>query len=237
LIESDSRIFGDSLRVTVRVQGPGQQIRVATGGLDPIQDGKPYTGPLVLRRSDTVSAVVIDAEGRSGFVSTAVYRRVDPRLQVQVTHAPNPQYTAGGVLALVDGVEGAKDWRKGAWHGVQGRPFEVVMRWPEPSRVGYVQVGFLQDVRSWIVFPSKVAFWGRADENQEWQFLGKVSPSVEVGDLSVLRDDLGIDLKTTLQISQLKIVADQFGPLPAWHPGAGGESFLFVDEIRWGRRD
>jgi len=237
LIESDSRIFGDSLRVTVRVQGPGQQIRVATGGLDPIQDGQPYTGPLVLRRSDTVSAVGIDAEGRPGFVSTAVYRRVDPRLKVQVTHAPNPQYAAGGVLALVDGVEGEKDWRKGAWHGVQGWPFEVVLQWPDPSWVRSIQAGFLQDVRSWIVFPSKVTYWGRSDENQDWQFLGNVDPSVGVADLSVLRNDLGIELKKPFRLSQLKIVAEQFGPLPAWHPGAGGESFIFVDEIRWGTQD
>jgi hypothetical protein len=32
-------------------------------------------------------------------------------------------------------------------------------------------------------------------------------------------------------------VAEQFGPLPAWHPGAGGESFIFVDEIRWATKD
>jgi hypothetical protein len=58
-----------------------------------------------------------------------------------------------------------------------------------------------------------------------------------VDDLSVLRNDLGIELKKPLRLNQLKIVAEQFGPLPAWHPGAGGESFIFVDEIRWGTKD
>jgi hypothetical protein len=48
---------------------------------------------------------------------------------------------------------------------------------------------------------------------------------------------LGIELKKPFRLSQLKIVAEQFGPLPAWHPGAGGESFIFVDEIRWGTHD
>jgi len=233
LIEAESRIFGDSLRVTIRVQGSQQQIRVATGGLDPRKEGIRYAGPLVLHRSDTVSAVVIDESGRPGFVSTAVFRRVDPRLQVKVTHAPNPQYTAGGNLALVDGVEGEKDWRKGAWHGVQGRPFEVVLELPEPALVKSVQVGFLQDVRSWIVFPAKVGLWGRTGQNQEWQLLGSVQPRVGVDDWTVLREELGIAIKKPIRLTHLKIVAEQFGPLPSWHPGSGGESFLFVDEIRW----
>ncbi|NBW33330.1 MAG: hypothetical protein EBR22_05180 [Cytophagia bacterium] len=188
---------------------------------------------MVLHRSDTVSAVVIDESGRPGFVSTAVFRRVDPRLQVKVTHAPNPQYTAGGNLALVDGVEGEKDWRKGAWHGVQGRPFEVVLELPEPALVKSVQVGFLQDVRSWIVFPAKVGLWGRTGQNQEWQLLGSVQPRVGVDDWTVLREELGIAIKKPIRLTHLKIVAEQFGPLPSWHPGSGGESFLFVDEIRW----
>jgi predicted alpha-1,2-mannosidase len=233
LIEADSRIFGDSLRVTVRVQGKEQAIRVATGGADPRTMGVPYTGPLWLRRSDTVSAVVMESGGRPGFVSTAVYRRVDPRLQLKVTHAPNPQYTAGGLLALVDGVQGDKDWRKGGWHGIQGQPFEAVLSLPEKALLRHLDVGFLQDVRSWIVFPTKVSFWVREDENKDWEFWGTAEPRARVRDWTVLREDLGFPKSTPVLAGQIKILAEQFGALPEGHPGVGGQSFLFVDEIRW----
>ena len=33
------------------------------------------------------------------------------------------------------------------------------------------------------------------------------------------------------EIRYLKLVAENYGKLPSWHPGAGGEAFIFVDEI------
>lgn len=233
LIEANSRIFGDSLRVTVRVQGKDQSLKVATGGADPRTAGIPYTGPFWIHRSDTVSAVVMESGGRPGWVSTAIYRQVDPRLRLEVTHAPNPQYTAGGLLALVDGVQGEEDWRKGGWHGVQGQPFELVMTLPERTFLRSINVGFLQDVRSWIVFPSKLNIWVREDQSKEWEFWGSTQPRLGVRDWTVTRDDLGVSKNKPIKAGQIKILAEQYGPLPEGHPGVGGQSFLFVDEIRW----
>ncbi|MFZ9681084.1 MAG: GH92 family glycosyl hydrolase [Bacteroidia bacterium] len=233
LIEANSRIFGDSLRVTVRVQGKDQSLKVATGGADPRTAGIPYTGPFWIHRSDTVSAVVMESGGRPGWVSTAIYRQVDPRLRMEVTHAPNPQYTAGGLLALVDGVQGEEDWRKGGWHGVQGQPFELVMTLPERTFLRSINVGFLQDVRSWIVFPSKLNIWVREDQSKEWEFWGSTQPRLGVRDWTVTRDDLGVSKNKPIKAGQIKILAEQYGPLPEGHPGVGGQSFLFVDEIRW----
>jgi hypothetical protein len=34
-----------------------------------------------------------------------------------------------------------------------------------------------------------------------------------------------------LNTRYLKVVAKSTGPLPAWHHAAGGESFIFADEI------
>jgi hypothetical protein len=33
----------------------------------------------------------------------------------------------------------------------------------------------------------------------------------------------------------IKMRASQFGVLPEWHPGAGGETFIFVDELQINR--
>jgi hypothetical protein len=233
LIEASSARFGDSLRVSIRADRSSTGIRYALGSADPIKDGLPYTGPLTLYRSDTVSAVAIDAEGRPGFVVSARYSRIDPKLKVTLTYPYNRQYHAGGPLALVDGIEGDGAWRKGHWHGYQGNPFEAVLELPKATVVDSIDAGFLQDVRSWIVLPAKVGFWAKKSSTDDWVFLGETTHQQSVTNLEVFRQPLGIRCAAPGPWSHLKVTAQQYGALPAWHPGAGGDSFIFVDEIRW----
>ena len=32
-------------------------------------------------------------------------------------------------------------------------------------------------------------------------------------------------------VRYLRVRATGYGPMPAWHPGAGGKSFIFIDEL------
>jgi len=233
LIESSSAVFGDSLLVRIRVQGTHHGIVVARGNDDVLRNGIPYRDPIVLHASDTLHAVALDEAGRPGFVASARFHRIDPGLGVQLKHPYNRQYHAGGPLALVDGVEGDLSWRKGDWHGYQGADFEAVITLPATQSIQWIEAGFLQDVRSWIVFPTKVEFWGRTGKDAPWMPLGQAVHEVPVEEDRVQRLAMKVNLPASLPCTELKIQAKQYGPLPAWHPGAGGESFIFVDEIRW----
>ena len=47
-------------------------------------------------------------------------------------------------------------------------------------------------------------------------------------------DVVVIDLVRTITpqpARYVKITAYNYGKLPAWHPGAGGDAFIFIDEI------
>jgi hypothetical protein len=63
--------------------------------------------------------------------------------------------------------------------------------------------------------------------------LGETTHQQSVANLDVFRLDLGIRCSATGPWTHLKVTAEQYGLLPSWHPGAGSESFIFVDEIRW----
>ena len=41
--------------------------------------------------------------------------------------------------------------------------------------------------------------------------------------------ELGIEIGK--QTRFIKVVARQLGAIPDWHPGAGAQSFIFIDEI------
>jgi hypothetical protein len=34
-----------------------------------------------------------------------------------------------------------------------------------------------------------------------------------------------------VEAQYMRVRASSFGPMPAWHPGAGGDSFIFIDEL------
>jgi hypothetical protein len=46
----------------------------------------------------------------------------------------------------------------------------------------------------------------------------------------VFRRDFTVSLDG-LEIRAVRLYAEGFGPLPEWHLGAGGPSFIFVDEL------
>ena len=53
--------------------------------------------------------------------------------------------------------------------------------------------------------------------------------TVPVGDYTV--QILGFPAEFQAKARYIKVFAKNFGTLPEWHQGAGGEAFIFVDEV------
>ena len=59
---------------------------------------------------------------------------------------------------------------------------------------------------------------------------GRVGHDVPDDREGVFRRDLVVDLDGT-PVRALRLPRRNYGTMPAWHPGAGGAAFVFVDEI------
>jgi predicted alpha-1,2-mannosidase len=160
----------------------------------------------------------------------ACFHKKPNRWEVQLLHPLNRQYSAGGPQALTDGIEGYLEWKKGNWHGIQGQSYLAIIDLKDTQTVKHVDVRFLQDTRSWIVFPSGVDFSFSAD-GVNWSDAYSYSHTILPEEPNVKILTLGGEINLT-GIRYVRMEAFQFGPLPAWHPGAGGQSFIFVDEVR-----
>jgi hypothetical protein len=169
--------------------------------------------------------------GKKGQISSITLTKKPTQWKARITEGiPNPQYTAGGDAALVDGVKGELDWRKGNWIGVQEQDITVELSHPHPASVTQVNVQLLKDIRSWIGLPDTVSLWVR--EDKEWQLIGNKI----IGEKALVNDESAIyDVEWTglnLQgIDKLKLVMRNPGLLPEAHISAGNQSFIFVDEI------
>jgi predicted alpha-1,2-mannosidase len=206
-----------------------------TDGSDPIPGQSSeikQSLPITLRETTHLKALATDASMKvlSGVVEARIHKRPN-RWQVRNIHEPNRMYTAGGAAALVDGLRGSVNWRKGDWQGIQGHDFVSVVDLGQKTNLSTVSAGFLQDTRSWILLPSEVRFLG-SNNGSSFRLLGQFTHQEADNRMDVFIKELGGQLARSGRYRYIKVEARQYGNLPSWHPGAGYPTFIFVDELQ-----
>lgn len=168
-------------------------------------------------------------ESDTSNLSTAHFYKRPNNYSIQLSCKYNRQYTADGDDGIIDGQYGDIDWRKGGWQGYQSQDFEAIIDMKENKTINEVSANFLQDTRSWILFPTKVEFYTSFD-NKTFEFAGTVENKIAPNDYNNQTQNLKIKLQN-LKAQYIKIKAYNYGKLPEWHLGKGGDAFIFIDEI------
>jgi hypothetical protein len=75
-----------------------------------------------------------------------------------------------------------------------------------------------------------VSFFGSTD-GLTFVPLGILANTVKANDDKVQIKKFEKTVLNKSPVRYLKIVAKNFGKLPAWHAGKGGEAYIFTDEI------
>ena len=191
----------------------------------------PYLKPFYIKTDLEVSCIAVDESGKRVSKTTAHFKKINNNWQVIKQTKYNPQYSAGGEDGLIDGLFGYTDWRKGYWQGFQGNDFECVIDMKTIKDVQKIKLSTLQDTRSWIVFPRKIEIEMSVD-GENYQNLGAAETKIGIEDLTVQKQLFEVisNAKNT-KARFIKIKAIQYGKLPEWHQGVGGDSFIFIDEI------
>ncbi|MDH3215152.1 MAG: GH92 family glycosyl hydrolase [Candidatus Krumholzibacteria bacterium] len=219
--EAESDRFRGTLDVRLASTVPGATIRWShRSWLDP-HLGAIYDGPIRLDSTTTLRFVAIDDE-RTSPVVTARFDLIEHDWRVDVGSVPSEQYTAGGPDALIDGRRGPEDWRTGAWQGYQGQDFVATLELGRPTRVTRAGASFLQDMRSWIWMPTELQVEASEDGRSFYE-VGRVTHDVPDDREGVFVRDLEIVLDGR-PIRTLRLRAVNYGTIPAWHAGAGGEA-------------
>lgn len=226
VFEVESDIFSDSVAVRIANKAQGCTVFYSI-------DKEPfhvYEGEFVIRDDAQLEAYCEDAAwGKSHTVHCSLHKIMTDRT-VSIKGHYNPQYSAGGDDALIDGQRGSVNWRTGGWQGYQGEDFEVVVDLLEPRAINSVAAGFCQDARSWIWMPRAVEFYVSVD-GEAFEPLVTEFSDVDPQDYTAQTLDIGTECPDGTVARYVKVRATQLGTIPDWHPGAGGQSFIFVDEI------
>lgn len=233
VIKTTGQTFKDKLTIDIQSVGPADRIHYTTDGSRPTMESRRFTKPFVIDKSSTVKAIAVKVTQQS-LPTTAKFHKIPHDWTLNLLSKYSHQYTGGGDAALIDGIRGTTNWTSGAWQGYWGKDLVAVVDLGKPQMISKLGVGFLQDAGSWIWMPRTVNFEVSLDGQN---FVPVLSIPNDVPDGSDPDSDVGTLAKdfakniTRQQARYVRITAVNFGKIPAWHPGHGGDAWIFADEI------
>ena len=190
-----------------------------------------YDTPIILERPCVVKAACFNALGEAIRVERYFcYHKAMGRLKQLNSPAGDyrPEYSGGGDNALVDGILGSDYYGDGHWQGFYGIDADIEIDLGKWSKVNSVEIGFLVNAHDWILRPDTVEIYGSYN-GKDYTLRGTFPVTTEVtheGNF-IFREKFDIPLSTRL----LRVVVKTPGKLPEGLPGAGYDSWIFMDEV------
>jgi len=217
-----SRVFRDAQDIEIRCADKNAEIYYSFNNLEFAK----YNHPLPITQNTYLKFYAQKGKVRSE-VQEANFNRLPDEYTLSLVSPYVTQYNAGGADALIDGLRGALNWRKGNWQGFQ-QDFEAVIAFRQPKEMHQISIGFLEDQGAWIFYPKEISYWA-SDDSVHWNLVKTVATNKKLRDEQVKMENFLLDQR--FRARYVKIVAQNLGRLPEWHESAGKTSYLFLDEV------
>lgn len=224
--ETPSDIFEDTLTVAVNSGNPANKVYIS------LDNGRftEYSSPVTIDRTTTMRIYSQSPSGLKSPVITATFYKMKDDMDIYTDNEYNPQYNARGPRGLIDGLRGSVNWKTGGWQGYQDTDFSAIVDLRRTRKISSIGSGYCQDARAWIWMPRYVEY-SVSEDGKNFTVVGRVDNTVDEQDYDIQTKDFVLDLKTPVEARYVKVFAKNFGTIPEWHLGAGGEGFIFIDEV------
>lgn len=198
------------------------------GTVQLIRDGisTPYTGPIVLKKSETLGAEIVDDRGKSltSAIQASFHIAKSTGLPYRFEEAPA---RSSSQAVLTDG-QRAQANRWSEWVGFEGKDAEVVFDLNKKQKTSTLQVGYLQDRNSWILPPKGVEVYVSKDGRTFT--LHAVREHRVKYDTEVGTGTIQVEVPK-MKARYVKVKVRNGGVWPQGHPSAGAATWIFLDEI------
>ena len=229
VIDGGAISFKDKKTIRIGAAQKAVSYYYTVDGTMPTKTSKKYIAPFSINKSALIKAITINNKGETSFITTAMYRKAPHNWTIKLNTQYEQQYDGNGPNGLIDDIRGETDWRKGNWQGYQKTDMDVLIDLQKVTAISSVNIGLLQDSRAWIVLPKHIIIEVSVDGKQYTQvYSGENFLPIEDEKAQVKNVEAGF---ATVNAKYVRIKALQYGKLPAWHLGAGGDTHIFVDEI------
>ncbi len=228
IIDAKAMSFKETIEINMYSNQPNTNIFYTADGTVPTSFSEKFSSPIIISKSCVVKALAVNTKGEKSLITTASFIKRPNNFSVFQNTAYLHSYNGGGNEALIDGIRGDLNWRKGNWQGYQNNNVDAVIDLKKIKTITSIKTTFLQDVGAWIVMPKTVSYEISED--------GKIFTEAFTRSNILQVEDEKTQIKTIIsnlnaRARFVKIKALQYGKLPAWHAGAGGDTIIFIDEI------
>ena len=196
------------------------------------QNDSVYQHPVVLERPCLVKAACFNAVGQAiGAELYFCYHKGMGRLKRLNSPAGNyrPEYSGGGDNALLDGNLGSDDYTDGRWQGFYGIDADLELDFGKYQKIDALNIGFLVNAHDWILRPDVVEVQTSNDgTNYKTYKTFSLKTEIPLTGNHTFRERFELP---NLSTRYLRIVVKNPGKLPEGLPGAGYDSWIFMDEV------
>ncbi|CAN5365870.1 hypothetical protein BH10ACI2_BH10ACI2_07840 [soil metagenome] len=228
-ITTDKRTFIDSMKFSMASITPETQIFYTLDGSEPTDKSQRFESPVTINKTTNIKAVAINDQGDRSKTVEARFASVPNNWTVKIATKYGRQYTGGGDEGLIDGIRGTVNFASGEWQGYQGQDLIATIDLQKETMVSKLGGGFLQVARSWIWMPTHIEFETSPD-GVNFTKAADIKTDIAAEDMDSKTRDY-VQSITPTKARYVRVHAFNLGKIPSWHPGAGGDAYIFVDEI------
>ncbi|HOY44632.1 MAG TPA: family 20 glycosylhydrolase [bacterium] len=216
--------------VTLESGEEGMALHYTLDGAEPTTASPRYTSQLTIDRPTRLRARAFrDGRGYGESAGADFDFHLAFAAPLQIDHSFSPNYPAGGGRALVDGLRGSIAYGDGRWQGYEEVDLIATIDLGEIRPLHRLRAGFLQDTGSWIFLPAYVE-WSVSRDGSSFRTVAAFDHPTPAGTSEQRIQEDQTELPGTMA-RFVRLRARNVGLCPAWHPGAGGKSWIFVDEL------
>ena len=147
---------------------------------------------------------------------------------ITLENPPNKKYKGESDRALINGMGGTINYQDESWQGFEAEDLVAIIDFGSAKAINSVEVRFLQSQVFWIFLPYHIQIEHSIDGNH-FELIYEDYPSNDFSfEQKIISYKANFD---PLKSRFIKVKGYNIDECPDYHPGAGGPSWIFSDEI------
>ena len=147
---------------------------------------------------------------------------------ITLEHPPNKKYKGESDRALINGMGGTINYQDESWQGFEAEDLVAIIDLGSAKAINSVEVRFLQSQVFWIFLPYHIQIEHSIDGNH-FELIYEDYPSNDFSfEQKIISYKANFD---PLKSRFIRVKGYNIDECPDYHPGAGGPSWIFSDEI------
>jgi hexosaminidase len=185
-----------------------------------------YEKPILVTANQTIKAAYFEnGKAKSATIEQLFTISKSTGKKIELLHQPHENYGIGGGFSLVDGMKGNTSKFGRDWLGFWGKDLHATIDLGSSISVSKVEISTLTAPASWIYYPKNITIWV-AEEGENFEQVATITAE----EMEQNNGKLVVDFDKQ-RVQKIRVIAQNNGIIPDGKPGAGSNSWLFVDEI------